>query len=179
MKDLKGSKTEQNLMAAFAGESQARVKYEFYAKQAQKDGYQQVGDFFTETSNNEAQHAKIWFKLLHDGMPTTTDNLLDCVAGEHYEWTDMYDGFAKTAREEGFEDIARLMEGIAKIEKHHEERYQKLHDNIKNGSVFEKETEKSWVCSKCGNIHKGKTAPNICPICEHPQAYFEILNEDF
>lgn len=179
MSDLKGTKTEKNLLAAFAGESQARVKYDFYAKQAQKDGYQQIGDFFTETSNNEAQHAKIWFKLLHNGIPSTTDNLLDCVTGENYEWTSMYADFAKDAKEEGFDDIARLFEGVGRIEKHHEERYQKLYDNIKNGSVFEKAEEKTWICAKCGNKHTGKVAPTICPICDHPQAYFEISNEDY
>ncbi|MDL2211942.1 rubrerythrin family protein [Erysipelotrichaceae bacterium OttesenSCG-928-M19] len=179
MKDLKGTKTEQNLMAAFAGESQARVKYEFYAKKAQKDGYQQIADFFEETSRNEQQHAKIWFKLLHDGIQSTPDNLLDCVAGENYEWVTMYADFAKEAKAEGFDDIARLFEGVGKIEKDHEERYQRLYDNIKGDKVFAKPEEKTWICAKCGNRHTGKTAPNICPICDHPQAYYSISNEDY
>ena len=179
MKDLKGSKTERNLLAALAGESQARVKYEFYAKKAREEGYQQVADFFEETSTNENQHAKIWFKLLHDGVPTTTDNLLDCVAGENYEWVTMYADFAKEAKEEGFEQIARLFEGVGKIEKDHEDRYQQLFDNIKGDEVFNKPEEKTWICAKCGFKHTGKMAPKKCPICEHPQAYFSIINNDY
>ena len=179
MKDLKGSKTEKNLLAALAGESQARVKYEFYAKKAREDGYQQIADFFEETSRNESQHAKIWFKLLHEGIPMTSDNLLDCVAGENYEWVTMYAEFAKQAKEEGFDDVARLFEGVGKIEKDHEERYQKLFDNIKQEKVFVKEEDKTWICAKCGFKHTGKTAAKKCPVCNHPQAYFSIMNEDY
>ncbi|MDF9867813.1 rubrerythrin [Bacilli bacterium PM5-3] len=179
MKDLKGTKTEKNLLAAFAGESQARVKYEFYAKKAKSDGYEQISDFFEETSANEAQHAKIWFKLLHDGIPTTEDNLLDCVAGENYEWVTMYADFAKDAKDEGFDKIARLFENVGKIEKHHEERYQKLYDNLKQGTVFSKNEEETWVCAKCGHRHSGKVAPKQCPVCDHPQAYFSIENDKY
>ena len=179
MKDLKGTKTEQNLLAAFAGESQARVKYEFYAKKARSDGYQQIADFFEETSANEMQHAKIWFKLLHDGIQSTPDNLLDCVAGENYEWVTMYADFAKEAKEEGFDNIARLFEGVGKIEKTHEDRYQKLFDNIKGDKVFAKAEEKVWICEKCGYRHSGKVAPKVCPICDHPQGYFSIANDDY
>ena len=176
---IKGTKTEQNLMAAFAGESQARVKYEFYAKQAAEDGYAQVSAFFDETSFNESQHAKIWFKILHDGIPTTTDNLLDCVAGENYEWVTMYADFAKDAKEEGFPQIAKLFEEVGKIEKDHEERYQRLYDNIKGDKVFQKEEEVSWICSVCGHRHYGKKAPKNCPVCEHPQGYYQIANDTY
>ncbi len=179
MSKIKGSKTEQNLQTAFAGESQARVKYEFYAKQASKDGYEQIGDFFDETSRNEAQHAKIWFKLLHDGIPTTEANLLDCVAGENYEWVTMYADFAKEAREEGFEDIANLFDKVGAIEKDHEERYQNLFDNIKADNVFNKDEDKTWICAKCGHRHTGKTALKKCPVCDHPQGYFSIANDNY
>ncbi|MDR3215085.1 MAG: rubrerythrin family protein [Bacilli bacterium] len=177
--ELKGSKTEQNLMAAYAGESQARVKYGYYAAQAKKEGYNELGDLFELTSHNENQHAKIWFKLLHDGMPTTEENILDCVAGENYEWQDMYKGFAQTAKEEGFTKIARLFEMVGGIEKDHAQRYQNMHDELVNNELFEKETEVEWICAKCGFRHKGKVAPKICPVCEHPQGYYEIYKENF
>lgn len=172
--NLKGSKTEANLMAAFAGESQARNKYTYYASKARKDGYEQIANIFEETANNEKEHAKIWFKLLHDGMPDTMTNLKDAAAGENYEWTDMYAGFAKIAREEGFDKIAALFEGVAKIEKEHEERYKKLLANIENGVVFSKDGDTVWQCANCGHIHIGKTAPEICPVCSHPKAFFQV-----
>lgn len=177
--ELKGSKTEANLMAAFAGESQAHTKYEYYASKAKKDGYVQIGDIFEETSRNEKEHAKIWFKLLHDGMKDTKINLEDAANGENFEWTDMYSGFAKTAREEGFTDIAALFDGVAKIEKEHEERYRKLIANIENGVVFSRDGDKIWQCSNCGHIVIGKNAPEICPVCKHPQAYFQIKPENY
>jgi rubrerythrin len=177
--DLKGSKTEQNLMTAFAGESQARNKYTYYASKARKEGYNQIGDIFEETANNEKEHAKIWFKLLHDGMPDTDANLADAAAGENYEWTDMYAGFAKIAKEEGFTKIATLFEGVAKIEKHHEERYRDVLANLQDGKVFAREEEQVWVCSNCGYIHIGKHAPEKCPVCDHPQAYFMIQCDSY
>lgn len=172
--NLKGTRTEANLMAAYAGESQARVKYEYYASQAKKDGYEQIAAYFAETSGNEKEHAKIWFKLLHGGMPATPANLADCVAGEHYEWTDMYVKFAKEAREEGFEAIAKLFEGVGAIEKDHELRYQKLLDNIKDGKVFSREGEMVWICRNCGHVHVGSDAPELCIVCAHPKAHFEL-----
>ncbi len=172
--ELKGSKTEQNLMTAFAGESQARNKYSYYASKAKKDGYVQIGNLFEENANNEKEHAKIWFKLLHGGMPGTAENLADAAAGERYEWTEMYAQFAKEAREEGFDQIADLFEGVAKIEKEHEERYLKLLENVKNGVVFEKDQVVVWQCANCGHIHVGAAAPKTCPVCDHPQAYFHI-----
>ena len=178
--DLKGSKTEENLKTALAGESQARVKYEWYASQAKKDGYVQIKDIFQESSDNEKEHAKIWFKLLHGGkVPDTETNLLDAVAGENYEWTEMYDGFAKTAREEGFDDIADLFEKAASVEKVHEERYQKLFDNIKAGKVFKKDEEIAWKCNNCGYIHYGSEAPDVCPLCDHPQAHFRKQDKSY
>lgn len=171
--ELKGTKTEQNLMTAFAGESQARNKYTYYASKAKKEGYEQIASIFEETANNEKEHAKIWFKLLHDGMPDTKANLLDAATGENYEWTDMYEGFAKTAKEEGFDDIAYLFTEVGKIEKEHEERYRKLLDNIESGKVFIKEQPKMWICRNCGHIHFGEKAPEVCPVCSHPQSYFE------
>ena len=177
--NLKGSKTEQNLMTAFAGESQARNKYDYYASKAKKDGYVQIGNIFEETAKNEKEHAKIWFKLLHDGMPGTAENLLDAAEGENYEWTDMYAEFAKVAHEEGFERIAFLFEGVAAIEKHHEERYVALLNNINEGVVFKKETETVWLCTNCGHIHIGNEAPDMCPVCDHEQKYFEVLKENF
>ena len=179
MKDLKGTKTEANLMAAFAGEAQARTKYTYYASQAKKDGYEQVSAFFMETAENEKEHAKLWFKLLHDGMPTTTANLLDAANGEYDEWTDMYKKMAADAREEGFDAIARQMEGVAAIEKHHEERYRALLANIQESRVFAREEEKQWTCRNCGHIHTGAEAPLGCPVCAHPQAYFEIVANNF
>jgi len=171
--ELKGSKTEQNLLAAFAGESQARNKYTYYASKAKKEGYNQIAALFEETANNEKEHAKIWFKLLHDGMPDTLTNLEDAAAGENYEWTDMYKEFAEVAKEEGFDRIAYLFSEVAKIEKEHEERYIKLAQNIKDNTVFADSEEEVWICTNCGHIYIGKTAPKVCPVCEHPQAYFE------
>ncbi len=178
--ELKGSKTEANLMAAFAGESQARNKYTYYASQARKDGYVQIANIFEETAANEKEHAKMWFKLLHGGsIPGTAENLEDAAAGENYEWTDMYAGFAKEAREEGFDHIAFLFEEVAKIEKEHEERYRKLLANVENGLVFSREGEMIWQCSNCGHIVIGKKAPEVCPVCSHPKAYFQIKAENY
>jgi len=178
--ELKGSKTEQNLMAAFAGESQARNKYTYYASKAKKEGYEQIAAIFEETALNEKEHAKMWFKLLHDdGIPSTIENLKDAAEGENYEWTDMYAGFAKTAREEGFTKIAYLFEEVAKIEKEHEERYKKLLGNIEDGIVFSRDGDKIWKCRNCGHICIGKDAPAVCPVCAHPQSYFEIKAENY
>lgn len=179
MAELKGSKTEANLMAAFAGESQARNKYTYYASKAKKDGYVQIAALFEETAANEKEHAKIWFKLLNGGIGSTLDNLKDAAAGENYEWTDMYAGFAKTAREEGFDFIADLFEGVAKIEKEHEARYLKLVENIENGLVFSRDGDTIWQCRNCGHIVIGKNAPETCPVCAHPQSYFEIKAENY
>ncbi|MBE6783488.1 MAG: rubrerythrin family protein [Ruminococcaceae bacterium] len=180
MKELKGTRTEANLMAAFAGESQARNKYTYYASKAKKDGYEQIAALFLETAENEKEHAKIWFKLLHGGaVPSTMENLEDAAAGENYEWTDMYAGFAKEAKEEGFDDIAALFEMVAKIEKEHEERYLKLLANIKEGVVFSKDGDAIWKCRNCGHIVVGKAAPELCPVCAHPKAYFEIKAENY
>lgn len=179
MANLKGTKTEANLMAAFAGESQARNKYTYYASKAKKDGYVQIAALFEETANNEKEHAKIWFKLLHDGMPSTAENLKDAAEGENYEWTDMYAGFAKTAREEGFEDIAKLFEGVAAIEKEHEERYRKLLENIEGDLVFSKDGDVIWECRNCGHIVIGKKAPDVCPVCAHPQSYFQVKANNY
>ncbi len=178
--ELKGSQTEKNLMAAFAGESQARNKYTYYASKAKKDGYEQIAAIFLETAENEKEHAKIWFKLLHDGaVPSTVENLKDAASGENYEWTDMYDGFAKTAREEGFEQIAYLFEEVGKIEKEHEARYLKLLENIENSIVFSRDGDRIWKCRNCGHIVVGKYAPEVCPVCNHPQSYFEIMSENY
>lgn len=178
--ELKGTKTEQNLMTAFAGESQARNKYTYYASQAKKDGFEQIAAIFTETADNEKEHAKLWFKLLHDGkVPGTLVNLLDAAAGENEEWTSMYAGFAKTAREEGFDDIAKLFEGVAAIEKEHEERYRKLAENIEKGIVFAREGEQVWQCRNCGHIHVGAAAPEVCPVCNHPQAHFQLVPQNY
>lgn len=177
--ELKGSKTEQNLMTAFAGESQARNKYTYYASQAKKEGLNQIASIFEQTAGNEKEHAEIWFKLLHDGMPKTMENLADAAAGEHYEWTDMYAGFAKTAAEEGFSKIAKLMELIGNVEKEHEERYSALRASLEAGTVFARETEQVWVCSNCGHIHIGKHAPDICPVCDHPQGYFVLQVKNY
>ncbi len=178
--ELKGSKTEANLMAAFAGESQARNKYTYYASKAKKEGYEQIAAIFEETANNEKEHAKLWFKELHNGeVPTTAENLLDAAEGENYEWTDMYAEFAKVAREEGFERIANLFEGVAAIEKEHEERYRKLLKNVEDKLVFSKEGEAIWICRNCGHIVVGKEAPKVCPVCAHPQAYFELRKENY
>ena len=173
--ELKGSKTEKNLMDAFAGESQARNKYTYYASKAKKDGLEQVAAFFTETADNEKEHAKIWFKLLRGGdIPGTTDNLRDAAGGEHYEWSEMYPRMAAEAREEGFADIAFLFESVAAIEKTHEERYQKLRENIDDGSVFKRTEKVVWICRNCGHIVDSESAPKVCPVCDHPQAYFEL-----
>ncbi len=178
--ELKGSRTEANLMTAFAGESQARNKYTYYASKAKKDGYVQIAQIFEETANNEKEHAKIWFKLLHDGgIPTTVENLKDAAESENYEWTEMYAEFAKVAKEEGFDHIAALFEMVAKIEKEHEERYKKLLANIDGGVVFSKDNDIVWICSNCGHIHIGKKAPEICPVCAHPQAYFMERAENY
>ena len=172
--NLKGSKTEANLMAAFAGESQARNKYTYYASKAKKDGYVQIAELFEETANNEKEHAKIWFKLLHDGgIPDTAANLLDAAEGENYEWTNMYAEFAEVAKEEGFDHIAFLFSEVAKIEKSHEERFRKLLSNVENKAVFSKDGDIVWECSNCGHLVFGKEAPQICPVCAHPQSYFK------
>lgn len=179
MSSLKGTKTEANLMAAFAGESQARNKYTYYASRAKKDGYEQIASIFEETANNEKEHAKIWFKLLHDGMPDTETNLKDAAAGENYEWTDMYAGFAKDAKEEGFDKIAGLFELVAKVEKEHEERYLALLANCRQGSVFTKGEVKVWQCRNCGHLHVGAEAPDVCPLCDHPKAHFQLLVKNY
>jgi len=178
--ELKGSRTEANLMAAFAGESQATNKYRYYASKAKKDGYVQIANIFEETANNEKEHAKLWFKLLHGGaVPGTIENLKDAAAGENYEWTDMYAEFAKVAREEGFDDIARQFDGVAAIEKEHEERYRKLLANIEGDLVFSKDGDVIWQCINCGHICIGKKAPEVCPVCAHPQSYFQVKPENY
>ena len=178
--ELKGSKTEQNLMTAFAGESQARNKYTYFASKAKKDGYEQIAAIFEETANNEKEHAKIWFKLLNGGeVPTTTENLKAAADGENYEWTDMYSEFAKTAKEEGFDHIAFLFEGFAKIEKEHEERYIKLLKNIEDEVVFSSEGDTIWVCRNCGHVVIGKKAPEVCPVCNHKKSYFERKADNY
>ena len=180
MKDLKGTKTEKNLQIAFAGESQAHTKYQYYASKAKKDGYVQIHDIFMETSRNEKEHAKLWFKLLHGGeVPTTTQNLADAADGENYEWTDMYDTFAKEAREEGFTAIAAKFEMVGKIEKEHEARYRKLLKNIEDEVVFSRDGDCIWQCANCGHIVVGKKAPKVCPVCEHPQSFFQILAQNY
>lgn len=179
MKSLKGTKTEKNLQTAFAGESQAHTKYLYYASKAKKDGYVQMAAIFEETAHNEKEHAKIWFKLLHDGMPDTPANLADAAAGENYEWTDMYAGFAREAREEGFDAIAAKFEMVAAIEKEHEERYRKLLQNINDRKVFSKDGDCVWQCSNCGHIVIGKQAPQVCPVCDHPQSYFQVRAENY
>ncbi len=180
MKELKGTRTEANLMEAFAGESQARNKYTYYASQAKKDGYNQIADLFEETAANEKEHAKMWFKLLHGGaVPKTPENLKDAAEGEHFEWTDMYARMAKEAREEGFDEIAEAFEGVAAIEKEHEARYLKLLANIEGGLVFSRDGDRIWQCSNCGHICVGKEAPEICPVCSHPRAYFQIKAENY
>lgn len=172
--DFNGSKTQANLQAAFAGESQARNKYTYYASKAKKEGYEQIAAIFTETANNEKEHAKLWFKLLNNKeIPTTAENLKDAAGGEHFEWVQMYKQFADQAKEEGFNDIAFLFEEVAKIEKEHEERYNALLASVENGAVFKAGDECAWICRNCGHIHFGKEAPSVCPVCAHPQAYFE------
>lgn len=175
MENIVGTQTEKNLQTAFAGESQAHNKYSYFASKARKDGYEQIAAIFEETARNEKEHAKIWFKLLHGGeIPSTGENLEAAADGENYEWTDMYDGFAKTARAEGFERIAKLFEMVAAIEKHHEERYRKLLDNVTNEKVFSKDGDVIWQCSNCGHIVVGKKAPGACPVCAHPQSFFQV-----
>ena len=172
--ELKGSKTEQNLMTAFAGESQARNKYTYYASEARKAGYTVIADIFEETAGNEKEHAKLWFKILHgDKIPDTATNLLDAAEGENYEWTDMYAGFAKTAKEEGFDRIAYLFEAVGKIEKEHEERYRALLEKLNTETIFVSEEVQVWICTNCGHVHVGKKAPEMCPVCQHPKAYFQ------
>lgn len=178
--ELKGTKTEKNLMEAFAGESQARNKYTYFASVAKKEGYEQIAAIFQETADNEKEHAKMWFKLLNGGqLGDTAQNLKDAAAGENFEWTNMYDRMAKEAREEGFTKIAFLFESVAKIEKEHEERYKKLLENVEDGLVFSRDGDKIWKCRNCGHIVIGKEAPAICPVCEHPQAFFEIKAENY
>ena len=178
--ELKGSKTEANLLAAFAGESQARNKYTYYASKAKKEGYEQIAAIFLETADNEKEHAKMWFKLLEGGsVKSTLENLNAAANGENYEWTDMYDRFAKEAKEEGFDHIAYLFEEVGKIEKEHEERYRKLIENIEGGLVFSKDGDRIWKCRNCGHIVIGKQAPEVCPVCSHPKSYFEIKAENY
>ena len=177
-KELKGSKTEANLWAAFAGESQARNKYTYYASKAKKEGYEQISELFTETANQEKEHAKLWFKLIH-GVGSTIENLKDAAQGENDEWTNMYPRMAKEAREEGFDEIAALFEGVAAIEKVHEEKYKKLLQNIEDCIVFSRDGDTVWQCRNCGHIHIGKQAPEVCPVCNHPQAYFEVKKENY
>jgi len=178
--ELKGSKTEANLQTAFAGESQAHTKYQYYASKAKKDGYVQISNIFLETARNEKEHAKIWFKLLHDGdIPDTMTNLNDAADGENYEWTDMYDEFAKVADEEGFTEIAAKFRMVAAIEKEHEDRYRKLIGNIEGGLVFSRDGDRTWICNNCGHIVIGSSAPEICPVCAHPKSYFELRAENY
>ena len=178
--ELKGSKTEQNLMTAFAGESQARNKYTYFASKAKKEGYEQIAAIFLETADNEKEHAKMWFKELHGGsVPDTLTNLKDAASGENYEWTDMYKEFAEVAKEEGFTRIAKLFEEVGKIEKHHEERYLKLVGNIDDNLVFERGSEVVWICRNCGHVYVGEKAPMVCPVCQHPQSYMELKAENY
>ena len=180
MPELKGTKTEKNLMEAFAGESQARNKYTYFASKAKKEGYEQIAAIFLETADNEKEHAKLWFKLLNGGdISTTAENLKAAAEGENFEWTDMYHRMAKEAKEEGFDKIAYLFEAVGKIEKEHEERYKKLLENVEGGLVFSKDGEKIWKCRNCGHIVIGKEAPGVCPVCEHPQAFFEINAKNY
>ena len=180
MKDIKGTKTERNLMDAFAGESQARNKYTYYASKARKEGYEQIAAIFEETAANEKEHAKLWFKLLHEGkVPDTMTNRRDAAEGENFEWTDMYDRMAAEAEEEGFPEIARKFRAVAAIERHHEERYRRLLANIEEGIVFSREGDTIWVCRNCGHIVIGKKAPGVCPVCEHPQSFFEIEAKNY
>lgn len=180
MKELKGTKTEQNLATAFAGESQAHTKYQYYASKAKKDGYVQMAAIFEETAKNEKEHAKIWFKMLHGGaVPATTVNLADAAAGENYEWTDMYAQFAREAREEGFDEIAAKFDLVAAVEKEHEERYRKLLKNIEDEVVFSRDGDCVWHCSNCGHIVIGKKAPEVCPVCDHAKSYFQLRAENY
>ena len=178
--ELKGSKTEQNLMTAFAGESQARNKYTYYASKAKKDGYEQIAAIFEETANNEKEHAKLWFKYLNNGeVADTVTNLKDAANGENYEWTEMYDSFAKIAKEEGFDELAYLFEAVGKIEKEHEQRYLTLLQNIEDKSVFEKKEDKIWICRNCGHVYVGTKALEVCPVCKHPKSYMEVKADNY
>ena len=177
--EFKDSQTWANLMSAYSGESQACVKYQYYASKARADGFQQMANIFDETSRNEREHAKIWFKLLHDGMPETLSNLQDAAAGENFEWTQMYAEYAAKAREEGFERIATLFDMVGKIEAMHEARYRKLIGNIEDNKVFKSETSKKWICLNCGHVHEGTEPPEVCPVCAHPQAVFEIWDQNY
>ena len=178
--ELQGSKTWENLQAAFAGESQAHTKYQYYASKAKKEGYEQIADMFLETSHNEKEHAKIWFKYLHEGnVPDTVTNLNDAADGENYEWTDMYDEFAKVAEEEGFKEIAAKFRMVGAIEKHHEDRYRKLIGNIEEGIVFSRDGDRTWICRNCGHIVIGNKAPEVCPVCLHAKSYFELKAENY
>ena len=179
MNKYTGTQTEKNLHAAFAGESQARNKYTYFASKARKDGYVQIANIFEETANNEKEHAKLWYKLLEGGIGSTLENLKDAADGENYEWTDMYAKFAKDAREEGFDDIAALFDGVAAIEKEHEERYRALLKNVEDGLVFSRDEDKIWICNNCGHVVVGKKAPDLCPVCKHPQAYFQIKAQNY
>lgn len=178
--NLKGSKTEQNLMEAFAGESQARNKYTYFASKAKAEGFEQIAEIFTETANNEKEHAKLWFKALNGGeVPSTLENLLAAAAGEHGEWVEMYVRMANDAEKEGFKDLAFKFKAVAEIEKRHEERYKRIAELVKKGKVFKKSDKQMWICRNCGHVYVGKTAPEVCPVCAHPKAYFQILNEEF
>lgn len=178
--ELKGSKTEANLLAAFSGECQARTKYTYYASQAKKEGYEQIADIFLETAENEKEHAKLWFKALHDGcVPETLKNLEDAASGENYEHTEMYKDFEEVARKEGFDQIANLFKAVGEVEKTHEKRYRDLYNNIQKGKVFEKDEVVVWKCRNCGHLHVGKEAPKVCPVCKHPQAYFEVQAQNW
>ena len=180
MENIKGTKTEKNLMEAFAGESQARNKYSYFASKAKKEGYEQIAAIFEETAKNEKEHAKIWFKLLNGGeVPTTAENLKSAAEGENFEWTDMYERMAREAREEGFNRIAYLFEAVGKIEKEHEERYRKLLENVEGDLVFSKDGDKIWICRNCGHVVIGKSAPEVCPVCSHPKAYFEVKADNY
>lgn len=179
MSNLKGTKTEANLMAAFAGESQARNKYTYFSGAAKKEGYEQIAQLFLETAENEKEHAKIWYKLLHDGVADTASNLEAAAGGENYEWTTMYEDFAKDAKAEGFDKIAYLFSAVGKIEKEHEARYRALLENLNAGKIFKKDEKVTWQCANCGHIHEGLSAPKLCPICDHPEAYFQILAKNY
>ena len=178
--ELKGTKTEKNLMEAFKGESQARNKYDYYASRARKDGYEQIAEIFEETAKNEKEHAKLWFKYLHEGIiPETKTNLKDAASGENYEWTTMYEDFAKTAKEEGFEELAYLFDAVGKIEKEHEERYLRLLKNIEDDRIFKKDSEKMWICRNCGHVYFGNEALDVCPVCKHPQSFMEVRKDNY